>query len=83
MGEILAATDDQFDRQVAVKRMRDPSPSEHAMGRFFREARIQGQLDHPAIVPVHELGVDLDGRECLHLQAWQRGSCGNWWADVG
>jgi serine/threonine protein kinase len=62
MGEILGATDAQFDRQVAVKRMRDPKPSEHAMGRFFREARIQGQLDHPAIVPVHELGVDADGR---------------------
>ncbi len=62
MGEILNAVDDQFDREVAVKRMRDPSPSQHAMTRFFREARIQGQLDHPAIVPVHELGVDADGR---------------------
>jgi serine/threonine protein kinase len=62
MGEILAANDDQFDREVAVKRMKDKHPSEHAMGRFFREARIQGQLDHPAIVPVHELGVDADGR---------------------
>jgi serine/threonine-protein kinase len=62
MGEILVALDDQFAREVAVKRMRDPSPSEHAMRRFFREARIQGQLDHPAIVPVHELGVDEGGR---------------------
>jgi len=38
------------------------APSERTMSRFFREACIQGRLDHPAIVPVHELGVDQDGR---------------------
>src|SRR5882672_6349205 len=27
---------------------------------ILREARIQGRLDHPAIVPVHELGHDID-----------------------
>jgi len=62
MGEVLGATDDQIGREVAIKRMRERFPSHHAMSRFFREACIQGRLDHPAIVPVHELGVDADGR---------------------
>jgi eukaryotic-like serine/threonine-protein kinase len=63
MGEILTATDAQIaNREVAIKRMKERNPSHHAMGRFYREACIQGRLDHPAIVPVHELGVDADGR---------------------
>ena len=62
MGEVLAARDEQIGREVAIKRMRQAQPSPRAMGRFFREASIQGRLDHPAIVPVHELGVDEEGR---------------------
>jgi eukaryotic-like serine/threonine-protein kinase len=62
MGEILGARDEQIGREVAIKRMKERDPTQHAMGRFFREAAIQGRLDHPAIVPVHELGVDSDGR---------------------
>src|SRR5262249_45989595 len=30
--------------------------------RFIEEAQITGQLDHPNIVPIHELGVDARGR---------------------
>ena len=61
MGEVLLATDAQIGRDVAVKRMRvAPTPS--AVARFVREAKIQGRLDHPAIVPVHELANDSEGR---------------------
>src|SRR5258706_12454121 len=62
MGEVLGATDSQIGRTVAIKRMKHPEPSVHQMTRFFREAMIQGRLDHPAIVPVYEVGVDGDGR---------------------
>ncbi|HSK02516.1 MAG TPA: serine/threonine-protein kinase, partial [Kofleriaceae bacterium] len=62
MGEVIAAFDRRIGRDVAVKRMRSPHPSEEAMTRFLREARIQARLDHPAIVPVHELGTDDAGR---------------------
>jgi len=61
MGEVVAARDDQLGREVAIKRMRAKTPTEKAMLRFEREARIQGRLDHPAIPPVHELGRDRDG----------------------
>jgi serine/threonine-protein kinase len=62
MGEVVTAFDAQIGREVAIKRLRDKQPSDRALHRFFREAAIQGRLDHPSIVPVHELGVDDDGR---------------------
>ncbi len=62
MGEVLAAFDQRIGREVAIKRMRSPNPSEEATTRFLREARVQARLDHPAIVPVHELGTDEAGR---------------------
>ncbi|HEY0194985.1 MAG TPA: serine/threonine-protein kinase [Kofleriaceae bacterium] len=61
MGEVMNARDEQVGRDVAIKRMRSTSPSERAIQRFLREASIQGRLEHPAIVPVHEIGRDADG----------------------
>src|SRR5262252_7813302 len=61
MGEVLLAHDMRIGRDVAIKRMKSRAPSESEIGRFVREARIQARLDHPAIVPVHELGHDRHG----------------------
>src|SRR5262245_34306447 len=61
MGEVILATDNQIGRDVAIKRMRVP-PSSAAVARFVREAKVQGRLDHPAIVPVHDLGNDDEGK---------------------
>jgi serine/threonine-protein kinase len=55
MGEVLSARDEQIGRPVAIKRLRVENPSPEIMARFLREARIQGRLEHPAVVPVHEL----------------------------
>ncbi len=60
MGEVMAARDVQVARDVAIKRMRAAAPSERAIQRFLREAMVQGRLEHPAIVPVHEIGRDSD-----------------------
>jgi serine/threonine-protein kinase len=62
MGEVLVAQDQRIGREVAVKRIRSHSPSPDSVSRFLREARIQARLDHPAIVPVYELGTDSEGR---------------------
>ncbi len=62
MGEVLSARDEQIGRMVAIKRMRSQSMSEEAIARFMREARIQGRLEHPAVVPVHELWRDGAGQ---------------------
>src|SRR5664279_1075390 len=61
MGEVLLATDTQIDREVAIKRMLI-DPTGPAVARFLREAKVQGRLDHPAIVPVYELAHDTEGR---------------------
>jgi eukaryotic-like serine/threonine-protein kinase len=62
MGEVILAHDDQIGRDVAVKRIRSSEPSAEELARFVREARIQGRLEHPAVVPVHDLAFDRDGR---------------------
>ena len=61
MGEVVVARDEQLGREVAIKRLRAREPSDHELARFSREARIQARLDHPAIVPVHEVGRDREG----------------------
>ena len=61
MGEVLLAHDPWIGRDIAIKRMRETAPTEDARERFLREARIQARLDHPAIVPVHEIAYDADG----------------------
>jgi serine/threonine-protein kinase len=62
MGEVLLAYDEHIGRDVAVKRIRATDPSPEELSRFIREARVQGRLEHPAVVPVHDLAVGADGR---------------------
>ena len=62
MGEVQLSHDGTIGRDVAVKRLlTDRSSDAEARTRFIREAQIQGQLEHPAIVPVYDLSVDADG----------------------
>lgn len=57
MGAILNAREAAIERTVAMKVML-PVHSQHDLLRFVEEAKITGQLEHPNIVPVHELSVD-------------------------
>jgi len=61
MGNILDARQNGMLRGVAMKVMRGRSYPQGLL-RFINEARITGELEHPNIVPVHELGVDEDGQ---------------------
>ncbi len=61
MGEVLLSQDHRIGRAVAVKVAHPDVDVDEALRRFVREARIQGQLDHPAVVPVYDLGVRADG----------------------
>jgi serine/threonine protein kinase len=59
MGGILEATDLNVQRSVAMKIMlHDGKDNPRQLSRFVVEAQITGQLEHPNIVPVYELGVD-------------------------
>ncbi len=57
MGAILAAQEAGLRRLVAMKVMIEGA-AESDLLRFIEEAQITGQLQHPNIVPVYELGVD-------------------------
>src|SRR5208283_4105414 len=61
MGAVLRAVDCDIRREVAVKYLLDQSNSGKQL-RFIEEAQITGQLEHPNIVPIHELGVDSQKR---------------------
>lgn len=61
-GFVVQAHDAQLDRQVAVKRINgDIAGNSDISSRFLHEAKVTSQLQHPGIVPVHELGVAEDG----------------------
>ncbi len=60
MGEIWMAVDGDIGRPVALKRML--KGREHHREQFIKEAQVTGQLEHPGVVPVHELGVDENGQ---------------------
>jgi len=61
MGDIVSGRDKTIGRDVAIKQLRTDTPNAEAVARFLREARIQARLEHPSIVPVHELGYDAQG----------------------
>ncbi|MHC4931425.1 MAG: WD40 repeat domain-containing serine/threonine protein kinase [Planctomycetota bacterium] len=70
MGVILKVWDRDLRRTLAMKAAfgavggndSAEAPDMQLVGRFLEEAQITGQLDHPGIVPVHELGGDDEGR---------------------
>lgn len=62
MGEVHLCKDKLIGRDVALKVMRGPAAEQpEARERFVREARVQGQLEHPSVVPVYDLGVAPEG----------------------
>jgi eukaryotic-like serine/threonine-protein kinase len=68
MGEVRLCLDMRMEREVAVKRIDEGRRSLAQRERFLREARIQAQLDHPAIVPVYDIGMDDDGLEYFTMK---------------
>jgi serine/threonine-protein kinase len=63
MGRIHLCHDTRVGRDVAMKVLRQRyAKHPDTVARFVREARIQGQLEHPSIVPVYDLSRTPDGR---------------------
>jgi len=62
MGKVMLCHDQSLERSVAMKIMRVgiADSQEHRL-RFLEEAQVTGQLEHPNIVPVHDLGKDEEG----------------------
>jgi eukaryotic-like serine/threonine-protein kinase len=69
MGVVYRAREIALERDVAVKILPDRYPSDSLPAkRFLSEARITGQLQHPGIPAVHQVGALLDGRPFLAMK---------------
>jgi serine/threonine protein kinase len=69
LAQVHLGRDERIGRDVAIKSMSvDLQEKASARARFFREATIQGQLEHPSIVPVHDIGFHPDGSPFLVMK---------------
>ena len=59
--EVTLARDHDIERTVAVKRLLPERNDDASVLRFTEEIRTVGQLEHPNIVPIHDVGVDEAG----------------------
>src|SRR5690606_3938486 len=62
MGTVYLAQDVDLGRKVAVKVMNLADSAGALASRMMREARIVAMLEHPSIVPIHDVGALEDGR---------------------
>ena len=71
MGAVMRIHDQHLNRRLAMKVLLERSAprdeeekrlAHQLLGRFLEEAQVTSQLDHPGVVPVHELGLDQNGK---------------------
>lgn len=62
MGEVWRVVDRDLGRELALKRLKTRSRDPRLLRRFLAEAKLTARLEHPGIVPVHDTGIDEDGR---------------------
>ena len=62
MGTVYRARDRELGREVALKVVRLPEGAPDIAARMMREARTLARLEHPGVVPVHDVGTLADGR---------------------
>ena len=73
-GEVFLAFDDELERPVAIKVPRPERVSRpEDIEAYLNEARIVANLDHPHIVPVHDVGRTDDGL-CFVVSKFIEGS---------
>jgi hypothetical protein len=68
MGVVHLATQTTLGRNVAVKTLRAGVTGADASLRILREAWITGALEHPNVVPVHDVGIDAAGSPVIVMK---------------
>jgi serine/threonine protein kinase/tetratricopeptide (TPR) repeat protein len=69
MGAVYRVRDENLPRALAVKVLLDVHGDDPGLrGRFLEEAQIMGQLQHPGVAPVHEVGALSDGRPFFSMK---------------
>jgi serine/threonine-protein kinase len=63
LGVVSVAFDNELDREVAFKEIKDEyADNNGSRAQFVLEAEITGKLEHPGIIPIYGLGTDQTGR---------------------
>ena len=60
-GEVALVLDNDIERKVAIKRIKANVLDDDTLLRFVSEVQSVGRLEHPGIVPIHDVGVDESG----------------------
>ncbi len=69
MGVVYRAFDRKIEREVALKILQENYPPNSATARrFLEEGKITGQLQHPGIPAIHQIGLLPDGRPYLAMK---------------
>ncbi len=61
MGIVYAGRQSSIDRAVAIKTLKKADAGRREKVSFVSEAVVTGDLDHPNIVPIYDLGTDQKG----------------------
>lgn len=78
MATVYRAFDPSFDREVAIKVLpREMLHDPQFRSRFEREIKLVAALEHPAIVPVYDVGDD-DGQPYFVMRYMTGGSLADW-----
>lgn len=82
MGMVWAADQAGLGREVAIKRPR-PGPSARRSAEvILAEAELTGSLEHPGIVPVHEVGIDQDGMPFYSMRRLRGRTWAERWSEL-
>jgi serine/threonine-protein kinase len=82
MGVILKGRDPELGRDLAVKVLRtDLAHRPAAEQRFVEEAQVCGQLQHPGVVPVYDLGRFADGSPYFTMKLLKGRTLADWFAE--
>jgi PAS domain S-box-containing protein len=74
IGRVWLAHDSELGRHVALKELRPEKAGDAVLrGRFLKEARITGQLEHPGVVPVYELARRPDDQQPFYTMRYVHG----------
>jgi tetratricopeptide (TPR) repeat protein len=69
LGEVWVARDEEFQREVALKRIQEEYADDpDSRRRFLLEAEVTGRLEHPGIVPAYGLTRDAQARPCYAMR---------------
>lgn len=61
-GDVVLARDNDIQRLVALKKLKKKHHVPTNLARFVEEIQTVGQLEHPNIVPIHDVGIDENGQ---------------------